>query len=46
MVGEHGDVLYTLRLYLQNEGSHGGILTEGEFSSIVEDAPAAAEHGH
>jgi hypothetical protein len=45
MVGEHGDVLCTSRLYLQHEGPHGGLSTEGEFSSMVEDAPAIAEHG-
>jgi hypothetical protein len=45
MVGEYGDVLFTSRLYLQHEGLHGGISTEGEHSSMVEDAPAAIEHG-
>jgi hypothetical protein len=45
MVGEHGDVLRTSRLYLQHEGPHGGLPTEGERSTMVEDAPAAAEHG-
>jgi hypothetical protein len=35
----------TYRLYLQHEGLHGGILTEGEGSSMVEDAPATIEHG-
>jgi hypothetical protein len=45
MVGEYGDVLRTSRLYLQHEGPHGGLSTEGERSSMVEDAPAIAEHG-
>jgi hypothetical protein len=45
MVGEYGDLLRTSRLYLQHEGLHGGLSTEGEYSSMVEDAPAAAEHG-
>jgi hypothetical protein len=45
MVGEHGDVLHTSRLYLQHEGLHGGLLTKGERSSMVEDAPTTAEHG-
>jgi hypothetical protein len=45
MVGEYGDVLRTSRLYLQHEGLHGGISTEGERSSMVEDTPTAAEHG-
>jgi hypothetical protein len=45
MIGEYGDVLRTSRLYLQHEGPHGGLSTEGERSSMVEDAPAAAEHG-
>jgi hypothetical protein len=46
MVGEHGDVICTSRLYLQHEGPHGSISTEGESSSMVEDALAIAEHGH
>jgi hypothetical protein len=46
MVGEYGNVLRTSQLYLQHEGLHGGLSTEGERSSMVEDAPAAAEHGH
>jgi hypothetical protein len=46
MVGEHGDVLCTSRLYLQHEGLHGSLSTEGEHSSMVEDAPTTAEHGH
>jgi hypothetical protein len=46
MVGEYGNVIFTLRLYLQHEGLYGGISTEGESSSMVEDAPAAIEHGH
>jgi hypothetical protein len=45
MVGEHGDVLRTSRLYLQHEGPHGGLSTKGERSSMVEDAPIVAEHG-
>jgi hypothetical protein len=45
MVGEHGNVIFTLRLYLQHEGLHGSISTEGENSSMVEDTPTAAEHG-
>jgi hypothetical protein len=45
MVGEYGDVLCTLRLYLQHEGLHGSLSTEGEHSSMVEDAPATTEHG-
>jgi hypothetical protein len=45
MVGEYGDVLFTSRLYLQHEGLHGGLSTEGERSSMVEDAPATIEHG-
>jgi hypothetical protein len=39
-------VLFTSQLYLQHEGPHGGLLDEGELSSMVEDAPIAAEHGH
>jgi hypothetical protein len=46
MVGEYGDVLRTSRLYLQHEGMHGGLSNEGEHSSMVEDAPVTAEHGH
>jgi hypothetical protein len=45
MVGEHGDVIHTSRLYLQHEGPHGGLSTEGEHSFMVEDSPTAAEHG-
>jgi hypothetical protein len=45
MVGEYGDLLHTSRLYLQHEGPHGGLSTEGERSSMVEDAPTATEHG-
>jgi hypothetical protein len=45
MVGEYGDVIFTSRLYLQHEGSHGDISTEGEHSSMVEDTPATIEHG-
>jgi hypothetical protein len=45
MVGEHGDVLHTSRLYLQHEGPHGGLSTEGEHSFMVEDAPTTTEHG-
>jgi hypothetical protein len=40
-----GDVLRTSQLYLQHEGPPGGLLTEGECSSMVEDAPVAAECG-
>jgi hypothetical protein len=46
MVGEYGNVIYTLQLYLQHEGPHGGLSTEGEYSSMVEDAPVVIEHGH
>jgi hypothetical protein len=45
MVGEHGDVLHTSRLYLQHEGPHGGLSTERECSSMVEDTPTITEHG-
>jgi hypothetical protein len=45
MVGEYGDVIFTSRIYLQHEGPHGGLSTEGECSSMVEDAPVAIEHG-
>jgi hypothetical protein len=45
MVGEYGDVLFTSRLYLQHEGLHGGLSTERECSSMMEDAPATIEHG-
>jgi hypothetical protein len=45
MVGEHGDVLRTSRLYLQHEGLHGVPSTEVEHSSMVEDAPTIVEHG-
>jgi hypothetical protein len=37
MVGEYGDVICTSLLYLQHEGLHGGLPTEGEHSSMVED---------
>jgi hypothetical protein len=43
MVEEHGDVLHSSRLYLQHEGLHGSISTEGERSSMVEDTPTAIE---
>jgi hypothetical protein len=46
MVGKDGDVLRTLQIYLQREGPHGGLSVEGERSSMVEDTPTAAEHGH
>jgi hypothetical protein len=37
---------FTLRDYdLQHEGLHGGLSTEGERSSMVEDAPTTIEHG-
>jgi hypothetical protein len=45
MVGEDGDVLHTSQLNLPLEGPHGGLSTEAECSSMVEDAPAAVEHG-
>jgi hypothetical protein len=45
MVGEHGDVIRTSRLYLQHESLHGGILVEGEISPMVEDTPTTTEHG-
>ena len=45
MVGEYGDVFRTSRLYLQHEGTHGGLSTKGECSSMVEDAPTTTEHG-
>jgi hypothetical protein len=45
-IGKDGDVLRTSQLYLQHESPHGGLSTNGERSSIVEDAPATAEHGH
>jgi hypothetical protein len=45
MVGEYGNVIFTSRLYLQHEGLHGVLSTEGEFSSMVEDAPTTIEHG-
>jgi hypothetical protein len=41
MVGKFSDVLCTVRLYLQLEGSNGGISIEGEHSSMMEDIPAA-----
>jgi hypothetical protein len=45
MVREYGDLLYTPQLYIQHEGPHGGISSEGERSSMVEDSPTAIEHG-
>jgi hypothetical protein len=30
---------------VQHEGLHGGLSTEGEHSSMVEDTPATFEHG-
>jgi hypothetical protein len=36
MVGEYGDVLFTLRIYLQHEGPHDGLSTNGDRSSVVE----------
>jgi hypothetical protein len=45
MVGEHGNVIFTSRLYLQHEGPHGNFSTKGEFSSMVEDALTTIEHG-
>jgi hypothetical protein len=52
MVGEHGSLvprmmllLHTSRLYLQHEGSDGGLSTEGERSSMGEDATTIAKHG-
>jgi hypothetical protein len=39
-------VCFTLRVYdLQHEGPHGGLSTEGERSSMAEDAPATFEPG-
>jgi hypothetical protein len=46
MVGEYGDVIFTSRLYIQHEGLHGDLSTEGENSSMVEDAPVTIEHSH
>ena len=46
MVGEYGDVFFTLRLYLKHEGMHEGVSNKGEHSSMVEDTPTIAEHGH
>jgi hypothetical protein len=42
MIGEYGDVLRTSRLYLQHEGPHGSLSTEGktllsQLNMIVED---------
>jgi hypothetical protein len=45
MVGEYGDVLCTSRLYLQHEGPHVSLSTKGERYSMLEDSPAAVEHG-
>jgi hypothetical protein len=45
MLGEYGNVLCPLILYLQHEAPHGGIPTEGEHSSMEEDTPSATEHG-
>jgi hypothetical protein len=39
-------MFFSLRDYLQHEGSHGGLSTKGEHSSMVEDASAYFEHGH
>ena len=40
------DVCFTLCVYdLQHEGPHGGLSTEGERSSMEEDALATFEHG-
>jgi hypothetical protein len=44
MVGEYGDVIFTSRLYLQHEGLHGGISTESECCTMVEDALVATGH--
>jgi hypothetical protein len=44
MVGEDGDVHRTSQLYLPHEGSHDGLSTDGERSSMVEDTPTAVEH--
>jgi hypothetical protein len=44
MVGEYGDVI-SLCDYLQHEGTHGGLSTKGEHSSMVEDTPIIFEHG-
>jgi hypothetical protein len=44
MVGEYGDVIFTSRLFLQQEGPHGGLSTQGKCSSLVEDTTATIEH--
>jgi len=44
MVGEHGDVIHTSRLHLQHEIIHGGISTEGECSTLVEDTATSTKH--
>jgi hypothetical protein len=36
---------FALREYTSNMKVHGGISTEGEHSSMVEDTPATIEHG-
>jgi hypothetical protein len=46
MIGKYGDVLHTSRLYLQHEGPHDGLPTEGECSSLVEDALVVAKLDH
>jgi hypothetical protein len=39
------EMCFGLQIYLQHEGLHGSISTEGEHSSMVEDALATIEHG-
>jgi hypothetical protein len=46
MVGEYGDVIFDLRIYLQHEGLHGCLSNEGEQYSRVEDAPSTIEYSH
>jgi hypothetical protein len=46
MVVEQG-MCFTLHIYdLLHEGPHGGPSTEGERSSMAEDAPTIFEHDH
>jgi hypothetical protein len=43
---ENMAMCYALRkIHLQHEGPCGGISTEGERSSMMEDVPATIEHG-
>jgi hypothetical protein len=46
MVGEYGDVIFTLQLYLQYEVLHDSLSVEGDHSYMVEDIPSAVEHGY